>query len=57
MSDVTSDVMTFAELKFILVKWRKGEFDVDGNDVKRVCLGLPPSFITFYVGLIRINCL
>ena len=35
MSDVTSDVMTFPELKFTVEKWRKGEFDVDRNDVNR----------------------
>ena len=27
LSDVTSDVMTFTEVKFSQVKWRKGEFD------------------------------
>ena len=27
--------MRFAELKFTLDKWRKGEFDVGRNDVKR----------------------
>ena len=31
---VTSSIMTFAEGKFSLEKWRKGDFDVDQNDVK-----------------------
>jgi len=34
-TDVTSDAMAFAELKFALEKWRKGELDVSPNDVKR----------------------
>ena len=33
LSDVTSDVTTFDDLTFPLEKWRKGEFDVDRNDV------------------------
>ena len=32
---VTLDIMTFAELKFTLEKWRIGELDVNRNDVKR----------------------
>ena len=35
LSYVTSNVMTFTELKFGLEKWRKGEFNVGRNDVKR----------------------
>ena len=35
LSDVTSDVMTFAVLKFSFEKWRKGEFDEKPlNDIK-----------------------
>ena len=33
LSDIMSDVMTFAELKFDLEKWRKGKFDVYWNDL------------------------
>ena len=31
LSEVTSEVKTFAELKFTLEKWHKGELDVDRN--------------------------
>ena len=33
MSNVTSDVIRFAQLKFTLEKCRNGEFDVGRNDV------------------------
>ena len=39
-SDVTPDVMTFAEPKFWFQKKRRGEFDVRRNDIKRVLLYL-----------------
>ena len=35
LSNITLHVMTFVELKFNLVKWFKGEFDVSQNDEKR----------------------
>lgn len=28
LSDITSDIMMFTELKFTQEKWHKGEFDV-----------------------------
>ena len=29
------DVMRFSELKLSPEKWRKGDFDINGNDVKQ----------------------
>lgn len=34
LSYVKSALMTFAEPKFTLEKWHKGEFDVGQNDIK-----------------------
>ena len=36
LSDLTSYVIYFAELKFRLEKWHRGEFDFSRNVVKRV---------------------
>jgi len=41
VSDVMLGVMNIAELKFTLEKWRKGEFEVSRNDVKRVITVYP----------------
>lgn len=35
MSGVKSDIMAFAEQRFILEQWRKVEFDVCKNDIKQ----------------------
>ena len=34
VSDITSDVMTFSELKFSLEKWHEGIFNVNRNNEK-----------------------
>ena len=52
VGDLTSDLMTLAELKFNLEKWCHSEFDVGWNHVKRAIIhvSLPKGFIVYVCG-------
>lgn len=39
LKDVTLNVKAFAELKFILDKWRKDKFDIKGRNEGYYCIG------------------
>ena len=57
MSDVASDVMAYAELKYNLEKWLKDEFDVDQNDPKRCITVFRINVQLFTMAFIsNVNC-